>query len=288
MKKFIILFFVAFAYVSKAQTYFPLVENNKMWNYKTNYYNPYLFTSHSVKLEGDTIINSKNHKKVWYCNDEYYFDWHQSGFIREDIKTKKVYVFQGLEEELLYDFSLQLNDTFKTSYDCIQTVFKIDSIKINDKFRKRLWLSIWGNQDTTTYWGYELWIEGIGSNKGFPTVCPSALVGSWDELLCFHEYYKIVYENPIYNSCYMNNTGTTEIEKPEIEIFYADKFLNINFDEKAEYKLVIYDILGNTIFSKQIQSSEKINLEKFNLKQGIYIYTLLNKEKILKKNKIIF
>ena len=291
MKRFLTLLFVAFCFVANAQTYYPLVDTGKVWNFKSTGCDPTKYSTYSEKLEGDTIIDSKNYKKVYGSYNEYNTEWVNFLFIREDIATKKVYLRQGINENLLYDFSLQLNDTFKTLYNendgyrCIQTVLKVDSIKIYNHFRKRLWMSIMDSNDTSDC---EQWIEGIGSVRGFPAVCVSGMLGGYSELLCYHENDTMFYQNPIYNSCYMNNTGITEFEKPKIEIFYADKFLNITFNEKAEYKLVVYDIIGNSIFSKQIKSSEKINLENYNLKQGIYLYSVSNNNSIIEKKKIIY
>lgn len=277
MKILFILLFVAFCSVANAQTYFPLLDTGKVWSTKWEQAAP-PFTKRTeiIKFTDDTIIDFKTYKKVLKSEDENTSVWQSYGYVRED-SLHKVYWKYNQSENLIYDFSLQVLDTLKfENRDFI--VKSIDSVLIVNEYRKRIVFDDY----------CETWIEGIGSLSGILNIGQCGMTGGWTELLCFHENGELLYINPTQTVCYLNTVGTIEIEKPDIEIFYADKFLNINFTEKDEYELIIYDILGNSIFSKQIQNSDKINLENYNLKQGIYLYSISKKNEIIKKDKIVY
>ena len=148
--------------------YVPFVEEGKFWIY-LNYSNPDFpdpASGHAITILGDTIINSTDYKKVIKLNlkgghdcppadmpcwdfDYPYQTESQSldGFIREDVLEKKIYILKDSdtgEEELLFDFSLNVGDTLNNAvYESIWASSTdlypggiVDSIKVVDVYGK--------------------------------------------------------------------------------------------------------------------------------------------------------
>jgi hypothetical protein len=80
-------------------------------------------------------------------------------YIRED-STKKVYLYNGSDEFIIYDFAANPGDTIRerandTSY---YVVSNVDTINVNNQQRRRL--SVISN-----IYGSVVWIEGIGDSE---------------------------------------------------------------------------------------------------------------------------
>lgn len=209
MKKYYILLFTILltATAAFAQNYEPLVDNTKMWTIMRNISgggSP--FNTVFTRFDEDTIINNINYLKVWETTDTLQQNWEINGFIREDIQSREVY-YRDLSgnEGKLYDFSIEVNDTVevKNTYfyylDNLFKCYKIDSIIVNDTFRKRYHLE-WIFQKNTPKQINEIWIEGVGSYCGVLQSSFSLIFGaSWD-LLCNYENGELVYSSP-FNQC---------------------------------------------------------------------------------------
>ena len=65
-------------------------------------------------------------------------------------------------------------------------------------------------------------------------------------------------------------------------------FLNIQFDKKeVQAELVIYDIQGKTMISKQIQQ-EKTNINIGNLNPGVYIIRVVYNKNLMTRKFIVY
>ncbi|MCD6090526.1 MAG: T9SS type A sorting domain-containing protein, partial [Bacteroidales bacterium] len=83
-----------------------------------------------------------------------------------------------------------------------------------------------------------------------------------------------------------NTTGISPIKKQEQIKIYPNPFTNIlNIKNHIPTDLRIYNSQGSLVFSKRIDLEERINLNF--LKQGIYLFTISSKGKILHTEKII-
>jgi len=161
------------------QTYFPFPSDSAQWNclfwHQWSASDINLVNS-SYILEGDTNLNGKSYKKVYYTetdNPDYNYEY--IGGLREN-DTKDIYFFPGSEnlsspgpisfpndtsEQLLYTFNnldsgmvLPINNGFTEI-----TVIGIDSVLLGNSYRKRYKIQQEGLFD------YDYWIEGIGSIK---------------------------------------------------------------------------------------------------------------------------
>ena len=100
----------------KAQDYHPVVEDGKRWNVLFSYpWNPpeppHRYTD-IYKIEGDTLLDGVSYKVMYTTRNEDLTDWNCWGFLRE---TEDRQVFSRRpstsDEQLLYDFSMQVGDT---------------------------------------------------------------------------------------------------------------------------------------------------------------------------------
>ena len=132
---------------------FPFVNEGKTWNCENRIY----------KMNGDTIIGAKSYKKVYKkCLDDYNDNvWHYFAAIRE--RDKQVYAIKHHKnkEVLIYDFSIDVGDTFT----CIVDNDGVVSHKVCTKKRLSDGRTLFAM--TTVYYGIMptclcYWIEGIG------------------------------------------------------------------------------------------------------------------------------
>lgn len=101
-------------------------------------------------------------------------------FLQEDSLSRKVWYLNDNEDEVIYDFTLDLNDTFQIElYDTIigsYVVTKIDTIEILAGQRKRWFFNLTDSLvvEQGTLDRSLIWIEGIGSTYGpiYPRTIP--------------------------------------------------------------------------------------------------------------------
>lgn len=279
---------------NNAQTYYPLVETNKIWSVGevTGVWGPYLEhgSSYLYWFNNDTLIEGINYYKIYRTHDTTLNSFTIIGYVGEDT-NKKVYFKPSINEQerLLYDFSLNINDTLNYiigdslwSDTCKQLLYNIDSILVDNKYRKQFHFNPI-NADSD-----DIWIEGIGSLKGIihPYQC---YVGLYTELLCLTENDTLKYINTTYNTCYIDPLGINIKNNSKIELLNYNNSIEIQLFEYNEYYLFkMYDVLGNVVISISSNQSIKIPLDNYNIKQGMYLYTLSTNKDVIKRNKIIY
>ena len=274
------------------QEYHKIVDTNKVWSIIDEYTagggQPY---SQFIKFTTDTLIGSYNYKKVLRSSDSTQTVWSHIGFIREDSTAKVYYMNNSYLEGLIYDFNVNINDTINIynplvcfdSSNMVCIVEQIDSIFIYNNYRKQIHI--------LSAFGSEVWIEGIGSNRGI-LYTNQCIVGNLFKLLCFYENDTLLYQNPLYPYCYYpTNTNDYLDNKTKKEfIIYPNPAYNkiyVECDTKLEnIYLEIYNIWG------QIEKKLKINNEVIyldeSLKDGLYFCILKDESNnILAKTKLI-
>ena len=146
-----------FKYIVPIETtdgYRPFIEDGKVWTY--HYYNDFTGKEfyESLTVSGDTVINNKSYKKIVdvatgrvYCA------------LREE--GRKVYAnypnYSG--ENLIYDFGLNLGDTFPLyeGSDPWATVVSVDTIVVGDRSFRALDVRPNDEKEWPNWW-----VEGIG------------------------------------------------------------------------------------------------------------------------------
>ena len=190
----------------KAQEYHPIVEDGKQWNVLFSYpWNPpeppHRYTD-IYKIEGDTLLDGVSYKVMYTTRNEDLTDWNCWGFLRE---TEDRQVFSRRpstsDEQLLYDFSMQIGDTI-FMYEDYMVVVEIGEVLVGDEPRQQIVLEYpFGETET--------WIEGIGSLYGIIDSGSHFLVGGSTDLLCYYEDGDLIWQNsyPSINSCYFVYSG---------------------------------------------------------------------------------
>ncbi len=173
----------------------------------------------------------------------------------------KIYQWFDSGEEILIDFNLDLNDHFTMNTGIELTVMDIDTIILeNGESRKRLELHC-------DDWPPIYWIDGIGSTAGLAlnyVACMSDIGGA---LLCLSQDGNLLYDNPNFNTCWLQIVSTSELDMHGIS--YAPNpaidRLTIEDPEHQLSSVSIYDTGG-----KFITSSRALEIDISNLSAGIY------------------
>ena len=184
-------------------------------------------------------------------------------------------------EELLYDYDLEEGDFFHDDDEHPMQVTEVTTITdLNGVSRKKISFSFTGLTDVT-----EFWVEGVGSNRGFMHV------GQWEadhdsdgemyHLLCYHVDDDVIYVNPEYNECDIDDIEENTVEhsisiypnpaKDVIKIL-NDKNLNIT-------NIEILDLTGRTVLSTD--KSSDINIST--LPEGQYFVKIYGTTTIVRK-----
>jgi hypothetical protein len=205
-------------------------------------------------------------------------------YFREE--NQKVFKLQfDSTEIILYDFNLLPKDTFRTireSEIIKYIVINTSTISLsNNAIRKSLLLRCADDPDGHNY-GDIIWIEGIGSMRGFESP-PNTCFTDWATIFnCHYINGNIIYMNPESSDCFP--VTTVDISTSHIKIIpnptnrVIEIVSNVNFD-----KTVIYDLMGRTLFS---QSNTNI-MDISGLQNGSYIIEFINKGNILNRQKLI-
>ena len=244
-----------------SQDYHPLVQENNEWNVLMVIGYPYdtTYWTMTYKIYGDTIISNQTYKKV-------YKSWEYEGGIREE--EQKVWYFSkyGNAETQIYDFTLDVGDTVTFLVDPM-VVDSISYIEINGEDRKQIYFS-------PLLQFIEHWIEGIGSNLGILQSGSSAIVGWRTWFLCMSEDGELIYMNPNYSSCYLNNTEIVEVHNPKIQVYPNPTSGKINIRNSENVKIEsisIIDLNGQNLLEFENDINE-LDLSGFS--KGIYLLKL--------------
>jgi hypothetical protein len=181
----LLVLFVSFTI--QAQTIDPESE----WRVDYQYAAPDLVFNNIYRdfIDGDTIINSIEYHKIYFSGysyygffplgDLYYFDHLLHGFLREE--DNKWYTFYENNDALLFDFTMNVNDTVFSCYTSTMgeaiIVDSVDSILVDGTYRRRLHLyADFGTVD-------DYIIEGIGATSG---LFENIYMFEWhSNLICF-------------------------------------------------------------------------------------------------------
>ena len=265
-----VFFLILIVNASFAQSF---IDTSKTWHVgQGSGWVPGIIYTEAFQFKNDSVVNSTSYKVLKRSIDSTLTNWNVVGLFREDTLQKKVFWLINNQEELLYDFSLNVGDTAKVvssfgmpypgcSFEMI--VDSINYLDYNGVLRKTFYFN------TYYYNSPERWIEGIGNLFGIienkVMVCTADYV---PDLLCYKENGNLKYINPTYNSCYLNSVNINENNigfncgpNP------SNGQLKLTFDNALLYSVDIINIKGEPIYSFQGEYSS-LNIE---LKErGIY------------------
>lgn len=290
------------ALLARGKDYIPLLGENKVWS----------VAHEKHALIGDTVINEITYHKLYFHNflEELTPDsLEYIAAMREDTINRKVYyIWKNFDsEKLLYDFALQVGDTFQTNSALYGFDFgpasyyssysqKYYAISITDSLIDGVSRRVIGlNIHPMDAWSKDWFIEGVGSPFGL-IYAGHDLVNGFNVnpyLLCVHQADVLVHQEfealgvPI-NECY----SEPELSVREIENRYNDIYVSPSlFDNKLNIRssepiteILISDINGRIVY--QYRSSENISQLSINVAHwdsGLYIVRAGNSQHFVSK-----
>ncbi len=216
---------------------------------------------HTIYIHGQGILLGAYRNED---NQVYYCKWNGSAYD---------------DEVLLYDYDLEEGDFFNDLNEHPMMVTAVSTITdFNGVQRKKIEFSFIGLEDETEYW-----IEGVGSSKGFVNsgnYTPTS-DGAIFHLLCYHEGENLIYLNPTYNACDIDEIDESNVEN-NISVYPnpANGIVRIlNTNDFNISKIEIIDLLGRTVISTN--NSDEIDVS--NLPEGQYIVKIHGDSIIVKK-----
>lgn len=262
-----------------------LVQENKTWNVVNCIAMGGCWTE-SFKINGDTIIDQIDYKKLLRTTDTTLTNWNFFGAIRE-VDNRIFFRHSFLDSEnMLYDFNLSVGDTFSSFYyDCpIELKIQdIDTVTIlNGEQRERYVLS-----------NSEQWIKGIGSLNGLIYVGVYwCMADMYYELSCCFENGEQIFQSDNYESCFVISVGINEKKNHLKHKVYPNPFSNstiLKFDylDSQNYVLHIINQYGQIIHTINSITSGEIEINKGRMNKGVYYYRLENKKGIIASGKMI-
>lgn len=294
MKKKLLVLLLLFSMTVYGQNYYPLPDSNAVWNIdhqidcnaspaKT------YGTIYSVVIKGDTVVGGNTYKKLvtpylllgydFFCNPNPTPQRNVlRGLIRQDKAAKKVYIWTGTNEQLLYDFNLKTGDTLKGYLGVIgnNVVQHVDSVTVDGAYRKR-WKVGQGNN-------YFI-VEGVGSDGLVEKIHP--ITSYYFRTFCLKVNGKNIYNAAGAADCELV-TGIFESKKgtDQLSIFPnpSNGSFTLNSTEQLK-EIIVSDLMGKVVLKQQLNNSLT---HQFNdLSKGTYILTISDKNDQLTYHKII-
>lgn len=212
----------------------------------------------TIKLEGAYRIDG---------NQVYFREWESDDNAYDD------------EEELLYDYDLEEGDFFHDDDDHPMQVTSVTTIIDNNGVERKKWeFSFMQLPDET-----EFWIEGVGSSRGFLNVgnYTPGEDGEIFHLLCMHNDDNVIYLNPEYNTCDIDDIEENSVASSfEIYPNPASEVVKILNDSNLTVTSIeIIDMSGRSVIC--VEGKNEINVS--GLSQGEYFVKINTENSFISK-----
>ncbi|OYT13167.1 MAG: hypothetical protein B6I19_06585 [Bacteroidetes bacterium 4572_114] len=245
-------------------------------------------------LNGDSVVDGYIYKKVYkrgehdhswmgdppapdYCTGSSFYNYFY-GLVRQD--SLKVYIREGNNDYLLYDFDLSVGDTLPETYFLMENnvvVSSIDSILVGGSYRK-----IFNLENSIYPYPLDL-IEGIGFNQGFLDEVPDWYPA---QLLCF------VLDDTTYYPSYgepcdlmIVDISNPEVQYPGLKIFPNPSAGNIsikfNSGPNTMVNVKVSDISGRNLRDEIWAIDQGMNVKSLDLgsfDKGVYFISIIGKD----------
>ena len=187
-------------------------------------------------------------------------------------------------EELLYDYDLEQGDFFHDDDEHPMQVTEVSTITDGmGVARKKITFSFIGLPDVT-----EFWVEGVGSSRGFMHV------GMWEadhdsdgemyNMLCYHVNNSVIYVNPEYNTCEIDEVIENKIDSISVYPNPASHSVKILNDGGMNITgIQIIDLTGRVVLSSERYDSIDIS----SLPEGQYFLKIIGDRTIVKKLSVL-
>lgn len=272
----VVIFLVGYFNVT-AQEYVPLLDSYNEWKLSVCFFGCLTDTYYT---NGDTLVDGTSYKIL----DGYHYI-SRSFLLREDVAEKKVYTKIYLPSEelnyLLYDFSLEVGDSFEmfnpaTPFPREGGMFDLDSI-INrtlvdgNDYRHFYFSPSAGNTASTEN---AVWIEGVGSLSILTAPGGAPDINGVGHLSCFYKSGTHVYENlDSITKCERAILSVHDIKKElwNVNIYTSGDAVEIINASDVE-NITVYSITGRKVAEMSNDTNTaNLSLPTSDLSEGLYI-----------------
>jgi len=305
----IALLFTAGSQVCNAQVEHRLLDTNARWKVSTFVAGippSYSYQCHSDSLSSLDVSDWKDLRAT--MNNINYF---------EDTIEHKVYCTIGFDSFLLYDYSLNVGDTFFWDRKMFQlmtmrflgdsadgyaysVVHTRDSLTLSDNSRRlRIKLEdyFYYSDSSALYidmFNHNLtWLDGIGATRGF-------FYPECGETYGYHQLYaEYLYNNQSlykWRDCWSNGPEGLEEQSRVASLIAiypnpARDAVTIEFElpEKIEKgKITVYTVGGRQVLTQNVTASKNhVNMDISELKGGVYLYLLTSDGEFVARRRLI-
>lgn len=252
---------------------------------------PHIVTQ-QVTVAGSILVDGKTYKRVFNNDGE------TDCLVREENGIVYQLDFSNPDEVLKYDFTLELGDFFNfqsglvyCSYGCFNNtgVNTLEVVDVDTQFiageNRKVIMFEFTSQNNPTFF-QEVWIEGIGSTRGFDPLGECVDITDWTALVCFD----INGTNYFFNdatSCDNTTLGIDDFNQDQIVLYPnpSSSKIFIKSQEDPVTKVELYSLLGENVITVN-NNVESIDIS--DLDTGIYLLKIYTErgttiKKIIKK-----
>ncbi len=293
MKKILFILFVLVYYQFYSQSYIPMLEEDHIWSVDV-YFDPYVkppveYTiTHQVSVSGAIPMNGKIYKRVYNNYGE------TSCLVREENGIVYQIDVNNSTEIIKYDFTLEVGDIFDFSYIFYCSYYgenngivgELEVINVDIQFiagedRKIIEFEQGGAFVS------EIWMEGIGSIRGFDPIGQMLDISNDGTLLvCFTKNGTVYFFNNA-TSCDNTTLGIDDFNQDQIVLYPnpSSSKIFIKSQEDPVTKVELYSLLGENVITVN-NNVESIDIS--DLVSGIYLLKIFTAngttvKKIIKK-----
>jgi hypothetical protein len=277
--KYICTLLLLFPFILPAQTYYPFPTDSAEWSVEHGYYGfPGAICSHTVHygIIGDTLISGNTYSKIyennyWNGNMDTTFNPSTANYflaMREDA-FKKIWVRRPSDtaDVILYDFSLNVGDTFCFDYampGVCSTVDAIDSVMVDGSYRRTI---------TITASETQIWMVGIGNMWGLFDIMYTGNI--YTHIRCHSQNGSLIYAYPGWTTeCHCDNSASIDENMRGSFSVSPNPFHDKIEIESAEMieEIIIFDLAGKLVLRIDKPLTNTIDLG--DLENGMFFVTV--------------
>lgn len=218
-----------------------------------------------------TVMNGQTYYQVLSSSLPEGGQWHNETWLFLRYENQKLYAGYINDEIMVFDYSLDVMDTFYAEGAPSFVVLSVDSIELeNGEYRKRLRTrctddSAWGD------WPVD-WIEGLGSTAGIVQYSSMCAFDSGSELLCIWKDGDRIYTNPDLDSCWLHPVHTKDLDVLNIQVNPnpVGTTIYISDPEMHVTEAEVYDLFGRCVS----KTKETLTIAADQLHPGYYVLVL--------------
>ena len=235
------------------------------------------------KFSGDTIVGQITYLKLYMTEDEQKENWKLASLWREHNDSVFKYSEYDMSDILIYNFNLQEKDSFLVA-EVLKYIY-VDSIRMKQwggEERKHIYLSSPDQPYLLT-----TWISGVGQNGEITRSSEIGITGAFVKILCFSQNGELLYQDPEYNTCYLNTTSALVYTKnEEFASIYVTGEATVHIDllQDETGTLHLYTPNGKQILKCPLTAPETILCAPG---AGLFLYRFVSEKGGVQSGKVV-